>query len=178
MARTLTAPERLDLLLPWINGDFEALVGPYPPAMHIDYAAIRQAVAAFLGSFDGSEGAGFLAVEDVTGPRPTDEELGLLGAGLRIAFAQGFGDAGVESERFPITLFFAIRSAGRQRPGWRGGVKGGVRSGIAGGSRLSGRWRVRALRVRQHGGSRGVPHRASLDLARHGVATTLPARRL
>ena len=131
MARLLTAPQRLDLLLQWTNGGFETLVGPAPPMVDTDYAGIRQAIAAFLGSFDGSEGAGFIELEDLIVPPPTDEELDMLGVWLQSAFEQGFGDPGVASNRLATSLFLAIRSAGRQRPGWLGGVKGGVRSGGA-----------------------------------------------
>lgn len=112
---SVTASDKLNLLLPWLNG-----------ALDTDYAAVRRAIAAFVRSFDGSAEAGHLEV--VTDPRPahlkkttgpTDDELDDLGATLQILLAQGFGDQTLADLAFPgASLRFAVRSSSRVKPKW------------------------------------------------------------
>jgi hypothetical protein len=154
LAKPQTGPARLDLLLGWLNGDLHEHHfrgrNPEPVAVRTDYAAIRQAVADFVESFDGSDGAGHLEVVDDPTPmkepatEPTDEELDELEATLHILLEQGFDGPGdgvrVESAlgqftatptnlTLPATsLRFAVRSARRQKPKKRGsvGIDGGL----------------------------------------------------
>ena len=64
---TMTAPARLNLLLPWLNGDLDENYyegrNPEPVAVRTDYAAIRRVLATFVKSFDGSEGAAHVVAE-------------------------------------------------------------------------------------------------------------------
>jgi hypothetical protein len=134
----LTAPARLTLLLPWLNGDLD-------DGRSSDFLAIRHAIAEFLRSFDGSAAAGHLEVIDDPAPphvrrlsgqggEPTDEELDDLGARLRILLAQGFGDgllgdvsaASGTSIDMP-DLRISVRNTGRRKPAKRGSIiVGGV----------------------------------------------------
>lgn len=130
MPSKLTAPERLDLLIPWLNGTFDVHhfegANPEPVAVWTDYAAIRRAVATFVGSFDGSEGAGHVAAVAET-PELTDEELDQLEAHSLLLLEQGFGEA--QGLTFPTdALRFAVRSAGREAPKKRGSVVAGGRA--------------------------------------------------
>lgn len=130
-----TAPARLHLLLPWLNGHFaiEHFSGrnPEPVAVFTDYAEIRRTIATFVKSFDGSAGAGYLEVIEDTG-KITDGQLGELESRLSILLEQGFGDKSMSILRFPTTsLAFAVRSAGRQTPSRRKGthsIVGGVQA--------------------------------------------------
>jgi hypothetical protein len=118
-----TAPERLALLLPWINSD--ALV---------EAARVLGDVEAFVESFDGSQAAGYVEVArgDLDGipdfvqkemseaSPPTAEELDDLRVQLRLLMEQGFGDQAQLATGAGSSLRFAVRSGGeRSKPGWR-----------------------------------------------------------
>src|SRR5262245_45329534 len=107
MAKALTAPQRLQLLLPWLNGTLDKYVSqagnPQPVAVGTDFTAVRQAIAEFIDSFEGSAAASHIEVIADPAPEhikrlsvqrtaPTDEDLDDLGQRLRILLAQGFGD--------------------------------------------------------------------------------------
>jgi hypothetical protein len=133
--KPLTAPARLRLLLPWLNGKLDQDVyrpgdRPEDVATWTDYPAVRHAIAEFVGSFDGSEGAAHVVAEpDDTVEALDDEAIGELEARLRILLEQGFGENPFDAEMaFPATsLRFAVRNAGRQKPAKRGSViDGGV----------------------------------------------------
>jgi len=64
MTKPLSAPDRLKLLLPWINGDEKAAT------------VIRQQLLRFLRSFDGTAGAGFIQVVPHLGERELTEVKG------------------------------------------------------------------------------------------------------
>jgi len=76
LAKTLTAPGRLKLLLPWLNGDLDEHFyegrNPEPVAMRTDYAAVRRALQEFVESFDGSADAAHVRVGRV---EPSAAEL-------------------------------------------------------------------------------------------------------
>lgn len=144
-----TAPARLSVLLPWLNGDHDEHVwgpnplygqpypygageGPEDFATRTDYAAIRRAIAAFVGSFDGSaEAAHVVAEPDDTVEALDDEAIGDLEAQLRILLDQGFGEPWLQDPdicSFALDrLRIAVRGAGRRKPAKRGSViAGGV----------------------------------------------------
>ena len=129
--KTITAPDRLGLLLPWLNGRYEephfAGTNPVPVAVWTDYPAVRRALGAFVRSFDGSADAAFVVAEPTDDVAAlTDNAIGDLEALLRILLEQGFGDNADLS--FPVaSLRFALRGANRRKPGRRGSiVDGGV----------------------------------------------------
>jgi hypothetical protein len=131
---TLTAPQRLDLLLDWLNGAFEThhfeAGNPEPVALDTDHAAIRRTLASFLKSFDGSKDAGHIVAlaatpgvltdDDMAKATPeelTDDDLDALGARLQLVLEQGFGVIGGDAA-FPMdSLTFTVRGVGRQKPG-------------------------------------------------------------
>lgn len=152
MPKSLTAPERLSLLLPWLNGDLDEHFyegrNPEPVAVQADYPAIRRAIAEFVGSFNGTAEAAHLEVVDDPEPAgfdafppPTDDELDDLEASLRILVEQGFdGPGGGATVKFkggefttlPAPIFlpatslrFAVRNVGRQKPTKRGSIAPG-----------------------------------------------------
>ena len=152
MPKPMTAPARLNLLLPWLNGTFDEHVwGPNPTyghpvygagegpedfAVQTDYSAIRRAVADFVQSFDGSAGAGYVLAEpDDEVAALDDDALDNLEAALRILLKQGFGENPFDAEmEFPASsLRFAVRNAGRQKPAKRSVKRGGKLGGIDGG---------------------------------------------
>lgn len=131
MPKATTAPARLQRLLPWLNGDLDTDVSgprgrPEDGYTHTDYAEVRNAIGDFVRSFDGSAGAGHLEVSEHKSRKPlTDEELSGLDTALRIMLEQGFGDPTLADLSFPASsLRFAVRSAGRRKPGWRDSRKG------------------------------------------------------
>lgn len=133
----MTAPARLGLLLPWLNGAFDEHHfegrNPEPVAVWTDYPAIRRVLAAFVKSFDGSAEAGHLEVVDDPTPayfrqqlkEPTDDELGELEAYLDILLEQGFAATAANLFLPATSLRFAVRSAGRQKPAKRGSIIAG-----------------------------------------------------
>jgi hypothetical protein len=136
----LTAPDRLKLLLPWLNGAYTHTVPrkglpPEDAECWTDYAQVRQAVDEFLKSFDGSKNAAHLVAE------PDDEALEPdalddLAARLGLVLEQGFGEPTLQSGMclLPLTgITLAVAQAGRVKPGWRV-TKGGnhVRTGREG----------------------------------------------
>jgi hypothetical protein len=144
--KPLTAPARIGLLLPWLNGEMdEHFWGPNPLygqpvygagespedfATKTDYPAIRRALAAFVASFDGSlEAAHVVAEPDDAVEALDDDGLRDLETQLRILLEQGFGENRFDAVMaFPATsLRFAVRNAGRQKPARRAGrISGGV----------------------------------------------------
>lgn len=134
-----SAADRLNLLVPWLNGRLDREVyraGDRPEDVDIatDYDAARFAASAFLRSFDGSEGAGHLAV--VANPRPahisappkslSDEQLDDLRARLQLVLTTGID--------FPAgALRFSARHVGRQSR-WRTTTRAG-RLGREGGDK-------------------------------------------
>lgn len=134
MPKPLTAPARLDLLLPWLNGDFDEHYfegrNPEPAAVRTDFPAIRRTLADFVQSFDGSASAAHVVAEPDDAVEALDDEaVGDLEARLRILLDQGFGENPFDAEmEFPASsLRFAVRSAGRQKPAKRGSIiDGGV----------------------------------------------------
>jgi hypothetical protein len=161
LPKPTTAPARLDLLLPWLNGAFDEHHfegrNPEPVAVRTDYLAIRRVLADFLATFDGSADAGHIEVVNDPEPAgvdafapPTDDDLDDLEARLHILVEQGFdGPGGGATVKFkggeftalPAPLFlsatslrFAVRNAGRQKPAKRGRIDaGGGRRIVVGG---------------------------------------------
>jgi hypothetical protein len=129
----LTAPDRLALLVPWLNGAYDEHVlrisnRPEDTETFTDPLLVRRALAAFIGSFDGSEGAAHVVAEpDDTVEALDDEAIGDLEARLRILLEQGFGENPFDADlAFPASsLRFAVRNAGRQKPAKRGSVVAG-----------------------------------------------------
>jgi hypothetical protein len=129
-----TAPDRLALLLPWLNGDYDENYfegrNPEPVAVRTDFPAIRRALADFVQSFDGSASAAHVVAEPDDAVEALDDEaVGDIEARLRILLDQGFGENPFDAEMsFPASsLRFAVRNAGRQKPAKRGSiVDGGV----------------------------------------------------
>jgi hypothetical protein len=134
LPKPLTAPARLALLLPWLNGDLDEHFyegrNPEPVDVQTDFPAIRRALAAFLGSFDGSAEAAHVVAEPNDDVSALDDEaIGDLRAQLTVLIDQGFGENPFDAEiAFPASsLRFAVRNAGRQKPAQRGSiVAGGV----------------------------------------------------
>jgi hypothetical protein len=118
----LTAPARLRLLLDWLNGRFDEhhFVGhnPEPVAVWTDYPAIRRALAAFVGSFDGTAGTGYVVAKpDDNVSALDDEAIGELGAMLNILLEQGFGEPSLQDFDMPLrSLRMQVRGVGRQKP--------------------------------------------------------------
>lgn len=144
--KPLTAPARLRLLLPWLNGKLDENVwGPNPTyghpvygagegpedfAVKPDYPAIRLALKDFVASFDGSASAAHVVAEPSDAVEAlTDDDIGDLEAALNILLEQGFGENPFDADMaFPASLLrFAVRNTGRQKPAKRGSViDGGV----------------------------------------------------
>lgn len=151
----MTAPARLDLLLPWLNGTFDEHYfegrNPEPVAVRTDFPAIRRALADFVQSFDGSAGAAHVVAEPDDAVEVLDDEaVGDLEARLNVLLEQGFTDepplaSSARRQVIPGTSFefvaqnvhdlalplaslrFAVRGAGRQKPAKRGSIiDGGV----------------------------------------------------
>jgi hypothetical protein len=138
--KPLTAPGRLQLLLPWLNGNLDEDVyrpgdRPEDVATWTDFEAVRQGLDAFVKSFDGSAGAGFLVAEpDDAAAALDDDAIGSLGALLTILLEQGFGEPTLVDLAVPVaSLRVAVRSAGRRKPEWRTSVNG--RRVLAGGEK-------------------------------------------
>lgn len=130
----MTAPARLGLLLPWLNGEFDEnhweAGNPEPVAVWTDYTAIRRALKTFVRAFDGSADAAHVMAEpDDTVDALDDDAIGDLAATLGIFLEQGFGD-NPHDQGLAIrarSLRFAVRSVGRPAPSRRGSVvSGGV----------------------------------------------------
>lgn len=148
MPTPITAPGRLALLLPWLNGEFEEHVwGPNPLyrqprygageapedlAIKTDFPAIRRDLKDFIRSFDGTAGAGFVitAAEDVAAVDALDDEvIGDLGVLLNIMLQQGFGEPSLQEPHMaaPVSsLRLRICGMGRQRP--RGIAQGTIQA--------------------------------------------------
>jgi hypothetical protein len=139
----VTAPGRLALLLPWLNGDYDQDVPsptdrPEDVQTFTDYDQVRRDIAEFLRSFDGSAACGHIEVARDRAPIPdfirrdmpveapgSNEELREVAAGLRLLLDQSF-EPGPWDGKLPAgSLRFSIRSAGRQRPKGIPGVTGG-----------------------------------------------------
>src|SRR4051794_26618359 len=116
----MDGPSRLALLLPWLNGE-------------TDSDPIRQSVAKFLKSFDGSEDAGYVKAaldpyEHVEEPERrrlpappknaplTEKQLTELGTRLRASIELGFAETPKASYFIPMvatpSLRFAVRGTG------------------------------------------------------------------
>jgi len=88
-----TTPERLELLIDWINSDY-----PWPHLYAGDQkGSIDRRVSVFLSSFDGSEEAGFVRAEVLSlaesrldGLHLDENELTDLLMGLRLLLDRGF----------------------------------------------------------------------------------------
>jgi hypothetical protein len=129
MIGALSGLDRLNLLIPWLNGAFDE---DRFAGRGTDYAAIRHAIAEFARSFDGSAAAlHFEVVEDpapehirrLSGRQqaePSNEEIDVLGEVLRILLTKGFGDGlmgDLKDSFLPLTgLGIAVRHAGRREP--------------------------------------------------------------
>jgi hypothetical protein len=106
----LTAPDRLTLLLPWLNDEYGTDVyGPTTRPEDVqtwtDYAKVRRALADFVRSFDGSSGAGYLeVVEPGKLPLLMDEDLDRLAAALRLLLGAGFEDATLTDRTLQVAL--------------------------------------------------------------------------
>src|SRR5262245_44006485 len=97
-AHTVTAPERLQLLVPWLNGAQGPHVGGSSGSsdraiVWHDVEAIRHAIDTFIASFDGSEDAGHVLAEpDDRAAQLTNDALNTMEMWLRMLLDQGFGN--------------------------------------------------------------------------------------
>jgi hypothetical protein len=88
-----TIADRLNLLLPWLNGEREIpdFGGGGKPTLETDYDEIRRDLDAFASTLDGSDGAGRLLLVQ-TGRRISDAEIDLLEGTLLNLLKQALGE--------------------------------------------------------------------------------------
>lgn len=148
MPKLKSAPDRLALLLPWLNGAFEEQFfrgrSSEPVAVKTDYAAIRHAIGDFVASFDGSADAGHVVAQpDETAAAMDEDAIENLEADLAMLLGQGLNPSDAPPDIPPdmkqwvepltqldISMSFeklrlSIRSARRRKPSKRGSVTAG-----------------------------------------------------